>query len=51
MKQLVDKFGGNFLFWKLVEKLGEQFCEKIMWKIFVENMIGNLGGKNGLKAM
>ena len=36
---------------KLVEKLGAQFCGKIVWNNWMEKMVGNLGGKIGWKAL
>ena len=36
---------------KLVEKLGEKFCVKIVWNNWVENLVGNFGGQIGWKDM
>ena len=45
------QIGQNNLIGKLVENLGEKFCEKILWNNWVEELVGNLGGKIGWKAM
>jgi len=30
---------------KLIENLGENFCEKIVWNNWVEKCVANFGGK------
>ena len=39
------------MFGKLVEKLGEKICGKIVWNNWVEKLVRNLGGKVDWKAM